>query len=82
MAEQACILQCTDDGLPVISDLPTAKGCFVATSHSTGRYSNGPAIKTSLAELILDGKSTTVDLAPFSGFATESRRKYEHGERR
>lgn len=66
VAEQACFLPCTDDGLPVIGELPGAKGCFVATGHSCWGILNGPATGASLAGLILDGKSTTVDLAPFS----------------
>lgn len=66
VAEQACFLPCTDDGLPVIGELPGTKNCFVATGHSCWGILNGPATGLSLAELILDGKSTTVDLATFS----------------
>ncbi|XP_008809587.3 putative oxidoreductase TDA3 [Phoenix dactylifera] len=65
-AEQACFLPCTDDGLPVIGAIPGVEGCFVATGHSCWGILNGPATGASLAELILDGRSTTVDLKPFS----------------
>ncbi|RZR73263.1 hypothetical protein BHM03_00022036 [Ensete ventricosum] len=66
VAEQACCLPCTDDGLPVIGEIPGVKGCYVATGHSCWGILNGPATGASLAELILEGHSTTADLKPFS----------------
>ncbi|XP_074578506.1 D-amino-acid oxidase [Curcuma longa] len=66
VAEQACFLPCTDDGLPVIGEIPGIKGCYVATGHSCWGILNGPATGASLAELILDGNSTIADLKPFS----------------
>ncbi|KAG6492335.1 hypothetical protein ZIOFF_047292 [Zingiber officinale] len=66
VAEQACFLPCTDDGLPVIGEIPGIKGCYVATGHSCWGILNGPATGASLAELIFDGNSTTADLKPFS----------------
>ncbi|KAG0466153.1 hypothetical protein HPP92_017733 [Vanilla planifolia] len=66
VAEQACFLPCTDDGLPVIGEIPGAKGCYVATGHSCWGILNGPATGASLAELIMEGSATTVNLKPFS----------------
>lgn len=66
VAEQACFLPCTEDGLPVIGEMPGVKGCFVATGHSCWGILNGPATGASLAELILEGRSSTVDLTSFS----------------
>nr|ACG35783.1 D-amino acid oxidase [Zea mays] len=66
VAEQACYLPCTADGLPVIGEIPGVKGCYVATGHSCWGILNGPATGAALAELILDGKSKIVDLEPFS----------------
>ncbi|WOL15321.1 oxidoreductase TDA3 [Canna indica] len=66
VAEQACFLPCTDDGLPVIGEIPGIKSCYVATGHSCWGILNGPATGASLAELILEGESTTADLKPFS----------------
>ncbi|CAD5179957.1 unnamed protein product [Musa acuminata subsp. malaccensis] len=66
VAEQACCLPCTDDGLPVIGEIPEVKGCYIATGHSCWGILNGPATGASLAELILEGHSTTADLKPFS----------------
>lgn len=64
--EQACFLPCTDDSRPVIGELPNAKGCYVATGHSCWGILNGPATGAAVAELVLDGRSSIVDLAPFS----------------
>ncbi|KAL6647841.1 hypothetical protein ACP70R_015278 [Stipagrostis hirtigluma subsp. patula] len=66
VAEQACYLPCTTDGLPVIGEMPGVKGCYVATGHSCWGILNGPATGAALAELILDGKAKIVDLEPFS----------------
>ncbi|KAL5707079.1 hypothetical protein ACHQM5_025171 [Ranunculus cassubicifolius] len=65
-AEQACFLPCTDDSRPVIGELPNVKGCFVATGHSCWGILNGPATGAAVAELVLDGHSSIVDLSPFS----------------
>nr|CAD1819707.1 unnamed protein product [Ananas comosus var. bracteatus] len=66
VAEQACFLPCTEDGLPVIGEIPGVKNCYVATGHSCWGILNGPATGAALAELILEGRSTTVDLKSFS----------------
>ncbi|KAJ8770707.1 hypothetical protein K2173_021354 [Erythroxylum novogranatense] len=65
-AEQACFLPCTDDGVPVIGEVPGVNGCYVATGHSCWGILNGPATGAAMAELVHDGKSTIVDLAKFS----------------
>lgn len=64
--EQACILPCTDDGIPVIGEVPGVKGCFVATGHSCWGILNGPATGAAMAELLLDGHCSIVDITPFS----------------
>nr|CAB3476688.1 unnamed protein product [Digitaria exilis] len=66
VAEQACYLPCTTDGLPVIGEMPGVKGCYVATGHDCWGILNAPATGAAIAELILDGRAETVDLAPFS----------------
>ncbi|XP_022773940.1 putative oxidoreductase C1F5.03c [Durio zibethinus] len=65
-AEQACFLPCTDDGVPVIGELPGIKGCFVASGHSCWGILNGPATGAAVAELVLDGRASIVDLSRFS----------------
>lgn len=65
-AEQACFLPCTDDSVPIIGEVPGVKGCYVATGHSCWGILNGPATGAAIAELIIDGHSTIVDLNHFS----------------
>ncbi|CAH8339615.1 unnamed protein product [Eruca vesicaria subsp. sativa] len=65
-AEQACFLPSTEDGVPVIGEIPGIKGCYVATGHSCWGILNGPATGCALAELIVDGVATSVDLTRFS----------------
>ncbi|KAJ0234351.1 Uncharacterized protein HA466_0273880 [Hirschfeldia incana] len=64
-AEQACFLPTTEDGVPVIGEIPGINGCYVATGHSCWGILNGPATGAALAELIVDGVATSVDLSRF-----------------
>ncbi|KAJ0966324.1 hypothetical protein J5N97_027462 [Dioscorea zingiberensis] len=75
VAEQACFLPCSDDGLPVIGEMPGIEKCYVATGHSCWGILNGPATGAAVAELILEGRSTTVDITPFSPSRFLGRRK-------
>ncbi|XP_010547529.1 PREDICTED: putative oxidoreductase TDA3 [Tarenaya hassleriana] len=74
-AEQACFLPCTDDGVPVIGEIPGLKGCYVATGHNCWGILNGPATGAALSELIVDGIATIVDLDRFSPSRFTSRKK-------
>ncbi|KAF8410125.1 hypothetical protein HHK36_002647 [Tetracentron sinense] len=65
-AEQACFLPCTDDSRPVIGEISSVKRCYVATGHSCWGILNGPATGAAMAELVLDGRASIVDLSPFS----------------
>ncbi|KAJ6737339.1 SARCOSINE DEHYDROGENASE-RELATED [Salix viminalis] len=74
-AEQACFLPCTDDSVPVIGEIPGVKGCYVATGHNCWGILNGPATGAAMAELIVDGQATVVDLARFSPARFVGRRR-------
>lgn len=74
-AEQACFLPCTDDGAPVIGEVPGVKGCYVATGHNCWGILNGPATGAAVAELVLDGKASIVDLSRFSPARFVGRKK-------
>ncbi|RDX83878.1 SPAC1F5.03c, partial [Mucuna pruriens] len=74
-AEQACFLPCTDDGIPVIGEVPAVKGCYVATGHNCWGILNGPATGAALAELVIHGNSSLVDLKRFSPARFLGRRK-------
>jgi len=66
VARQACFRPVTEDGLPLIGQVPTAAGAYVATGHSVWGMLNAPATGEAMAELILDGSTTQVNLAPFA----------------
>src|SRR5438552_130503 len=62
---QACYRPVTDDGLPLIGRVPALAGCYVATGHGPWGMLNAPATGSALAELIVDGTASLVDLDPF-----------------
>jgi glycine/D-amino acid oxidase-like deaminating enzyme len=62
---QACYRPVTDDGLPLIGPVPGAAGAYVATGHGPWGMLNAPATGLALAELIVDGAASLVDLRPF-----------------
>ena len=63
--EQACYLPNSKDGVPIIGKLRNVEGAYVATGHSVWGILNSPATGKAMAELIVDGKSTFVDLSKF-----------------
>ena len=65
-AWQACFRPVTEDGLPLIGAVPGIEGAYVATGHSVWGMLNAPATGEAMSELILDGASRRVDLAPFT----------------
>jgi glycine/D-amino acid oxidase-like deaminating enzyme len=65
IAKQACFRPITLDYLPLIGRVPRTEGAYVATGHNVWGILNAPATGEAMAELIVDGKARTVDLAPF-----------------
>jgi glycine/D-amino acid oxidase-like deaminating enzyme len=65
LAVQACYRPVTADGLPLMGRIGSIANAFVATGHSVWGILNAPATGEAMAELIVDGMSRTVDLAPF-----------------
>jgi glycine/D-amino acid oxidase-like deaminating enzyme len=62
---QACYRPVTDDGLPLIGGVPGVRGAYVATGHGPWGMLNAPATGFALAELIVSGAATTIDLRAF-----------------
>ncbi|KAL3805579.1 hypothetical protein HJC23_005823 [Cyclotella cryptica] len=62
---QACYLPTTDDGIPVIGEIPGVKGAFVAAGHGCWGILNGPATGEAVAELLMKGKAEHVKLSVF-----------------
>ena len=65
LASQACYRPVTHDGLPLIGPVPGLAGAYVATGHSVWGILNAPATGEAVAELIISGAASKVDLAPF-----------------
>lgn len=61
----SCYLPVTSSGLPLMGPIPFAKGAFIATGHSCWGILNAPASGEAMAELIIKGKTTHVDLTNF-----------------
>jgi glycine/D-amino acid oxidase-like deaminating enzyme len=66
VARQACFRPVTEDGLPLIGPVPGVAGAYVATGHNVWGMLNAPATGEAMAELILDGAVSRIDLRPFA----------------
>ena len=64
----------TPDTHPIIGPAPGVAGLYLCVGFSGAGFKKGPAVGQCLAELILDGRATTLDLAPFrlERFATDA----------
>ena len=63
---QACHLPVVGDGSPLLGSVPGTPGAYVATGGGCWGILCGPAIGLGMAELIVDGMASSVDLQPFS----------------
>ena len=77
IAGHAGLYDMTPDGHPIIGRVPGPDGLYLAAGFSGAGFKKGPAVGRCLAELIRDGHSQTVDLAPFAldRFATDAWRR-------
>jgi glycine/D-amino acid oxidase-like deaminating enzyme len=62
---QACYLPTTKGGIPIIGHIPGVHGAYVASGHGCWGILNGPATGEAIAELLMDGKTTSLDLSLF-----------------
>ena len=65
VARQACFRPVAEDGLPLMGPVGV-DGAYVASGHNVWGMLNAPATGEAMAELILDGVASHVDLAPFA----------------
>ncbi|HET9015346.1 MAG TPA: FAD-binding oxidoreductase [Thermomicrobiaceae bacterium] len=56
----------TPDDNPVLGRVPELDGLIVAAGFSGHGFMQGPAIGMCIAELVVDGRATTVDISAFS----------------
>ncbi|WP_424669763.1 NAD(P)/FAD-dependent oxidoreductase [Candidatus Binatus sp.] len=81
----AGIYDVSPDARAVMGAVPTVERLFVAAGFSGTGFKTAPAVGASMAELILTGASSTVDLTPFGferilrGRMIESPHEYEMG---
>lgn len=64
--EQACYLPISPDGVPLIGQIPGMENAFVGAGHGCWGILNSPGTGKALAELLVDGESSSVNLAPFA----------------
>lgn len=71
-AEWAGLYEVTPDDQPILGALPQAEGLFSCAGFSGHGLMHGPAAGLLLAEEILDGRATTINIDPlrYSRFAT------------
>ena len=62
---QACYRPICADAMPLLGAVPDVPGAYVATGHNCWGMLNAPASGRAMAELLCDGASSSVDLAPF-----------------
>ena len=63
---RACYRPVTDDGIPLIGPAIGTRGVYVATGHGAWGILNAPATGRMIAEMIVDGRSHSLDAAPFA----------------
>jgi sarcosine oxidase, subunit beta len=61
----ACMLMESPDSRPIIGRLDQYEGLYCMAGDSGTSFKTSPAIGKCLAELITQGRATTVDLTPF-----------------
>nr|XP_043632580.1 putative oxidoreductase TDA3 [Erigeron canadensis] len=64
--EQAGLLPATDDELPIMGEIPGMKNCYVSTGHCYWGILFAPVSGVAMAELVIDGQASIVDLSCFS----------------
>ena len=65
LAEQVCYRPISSDGIPIMGRVPNINGAYVATGHSVWGMLNGPATGEAMAELIVNGSTSKVNLDAF-----------------
>ncbi len=65
LAAQTCYRPVVRDGLPLIGRVSGVARAYVATGHGVWGMLNGPATGEAMAELIVDGAASTLDIAAF-----------------
>eukprot|EP00543_Licmophora_paradoxa_P008142 CAMPEP_0202454386 /NCGR_PEP_ID=MMETSP1360-20130828/12139_1 /ASSEMBLY_ACC=CAM_ASM_000848 /TAXON_ID=515479 /ORGANISM="Licmophora paradoxa, Strain CCMP2313" /LENGTH=414 /DNA_ID=CAMNT_0049073691 /DNA_START=111 /DNA_END=1355 /DNA_ORIENTATION=+ len=62
---QACMRPCPPDARPYMGCVPGFEGAFINAGHNCWGIAWAPACGKAMAELVLEGESTSVNLDPF-----------------
>ena len=62
---QACMRPCPPDAMPYMGVIPSYSNAYINAGHNCWGIAWAPACGKAMAELVLDGEATSVDLAPF-----------------
>lgn len=63
--QTACLRPLSADGVPIMGPVPGLEGVYLATGHGRQGILQSPPSGKAMAELILDGQTDTLELAPF-----------------
>lgn len=63
---QACMRPCPPDAKPYMGAIPGFEGAYINAGHNCWGIAWAPACGIAMSELILEGKSSSVNLAPFN----------------
>ena len=66
VVRSACYRPLTVDGIPLIGPVPGAQGAYLATGHASWGILNAPASGQMVSEMLLDGRSTSLDASLFA----------------
>ena len=62
---QACYRPVCQDAMPVMGPVPGVSGAYIATGHNCWGMLNAPGSGLAMAELLAEGRASSLDLAPF-----------------
>ena len=62
---QACMRPCLQDALPAMGSVPSTDNCFISAGHNCWGILWAPISGLCMSELVLEGKSSSVDLRSF-----------------
>lgn len=62
---QACMRPCPPDAMPYMGKIPTYEGAYINAGHNCWGIAWAPSCGQAMAELILEGECSSVDLRPF-----------------
>eukprot|EP00542_Grammatophora_oceanica_P015733 CAMPEP_0194030958 /NCGR_PEP_ID=MMETSP0009_2-20130614/4263_1 /TAXON_ID=210454 /ORGANISM="Grammatophora oceanica, Strain CCMP 410" /LENGTH=453 /DNA_ID=CAMNT_0038671001 /DNA_START=14 /DNA_END=1375 /DNA_ORIENTATION=+ len=79
---QACMRPCPPDAKPYMGPVPNYQGAYMNAGHNCWGIAWAPACGLAMAELVLEGSSKTINLAPFDPARFTSKTRGGRGRKR